>query len=360
MRKDVYAVIVAGGRGERFWPLSTAARPKQLLSLVGGKPLLAAAVELLDRLVQRENVFVVTGKDLVGKCRGAAPSIPPANMIGEPVGRDTAAAAALGAALVKARDPEAVFCVLTADHVIGDRGLFAGTLKSAFDMAAKNVLITIGMKPSWANTGFGYIEAGEKLAGPGRVKFFKARRFVEKPAPKTAARYIKAGNYYWNSGMFVWSVKAFERAVAAHCPALSGMMKSLEPAVAGPRLERALRAIYPGLKKISIDYALMERAKNVIMARGEFRWDDLGSWTALETHFAKDAAGNACSGAVESLDSSGNVVVAEQGMVALCGVRDMVVVRTGKATLVCPKDRAQDVKRLVELLRKKCLYDEVL
>ncbi len=360
MRRDVYAVILAGGRGERFWPLSTEGRPKQLIPLVGGRPLLAAAVDLVDGLVPRENVFVITGAQLVESCAEIAPSVPAANIVGEPVGRDTAAAITLGAALVKARDPASVFCVLTADHVVGDRAVFAATLESAVDMAASDFLVTIGMRPSWAHTGFGYIEAGERLPAAGRVEFFKARRFVEKPDANTAAGFLEAGNYYWNSGMFIWSLKAFERALAEHCPSLAGMLKSLVPVIAGGRLRKALGPIYPRLERISIDYALMEKAGNVIMAKGEFEWDDVGTWAALEDHLEKDAAANAVSGAVESLDSSGNVVVAEQGMVALCGVRDMIVVRTGKATLVCPKNRAQDVKRLVELLREKGSYDEVL
>ncbi len=351
MQSNAYAIILAGGKGERFWPMSTAARPKQLLSIVGGEPLVAAAVRRLNALIPADRVFVITRDEIVGAVRAAVPDLPAKNIIGEPVGRDTAAAITLGAALVKARDPDASFCVLTADHVIGDASLFNRTLSESFVIAASGVLVTIGMKPSFASIGFGYIEAGNPIAHPGETEFFKAKRFVEKPDIETAKRYLKLGSFYWNSGMFIWSVKTYEAALAAHCPALLDMMKKIEPMAGGPGLAGVLASVYPGLEKISIDYALMEKAGNVVMAKGVFEWDDVGSWTALENHIEKDAAGNATLGQVESIDSSGNVVVAEQGLVALCGVKDLVVVRTENATLVCPKDRAQDVKRIVELLK---------
>ncbi len=360
MQSNAYAIILAGGKGERFWPMSTAARPKQLLSIVGGEPLVATAVRRLNALIPADRVFVITRNEIVGAVRAAVPGLPAENVIGEPIGRDTAAAITLGAALVKARDPDASFCVLTADHVIGDAGLFNRTLGESFAVAASGFLVTIGMKPSCASTGFGYIEAGSSLAQPGETEFFKVKRFVEKPDSKTAERYVKSGSFYWNSGMFIWSVKTYEAALAAHCPALLDMMKEIEPAALGPGMAGAMASVYAGLEKISIDYALMEKADNIVMAKGVFEWDDVGSWTALENHIEKDSAGNAVLGQVESVDSSGNVVVADQGLVALCGVKDMVVVRTGNATLVCPKDRAQDVKRIVELIKTDERYRELL
>ncbi len=351
MQINVYAIILAGGKGERFWPMSTAARPKQILSLVGKEPLVAAATDRLRALMPPDRIFVITSADLVPAVRDVLPALPAGNIIGEPVGRDTAAAITLGAALVKARDPDASFCVLTADHVIGNARLFNSTFTDSFAMASSGVLVTIGMKPSFASTGFGYIQAGEALAHSGKTEFFKVKSFVEKPDLNTAERYVKSGSFYWNSGMFIWSVKTYEAALAAHCPALLKMLRKLESAAGGSELAAAMQAVYPGLEKISIDYALMEKADNIVMAKGVFAWDDVGSWTALENHLEKDADDNTVLGEVATIDSSGNVIIADQGLIALCGVNNMVVVRTGDATLVCPKDRAQDVKRIVELLK---------
>lgn len=353
MGRSRYAVILAGGKGERFWPMSTAVRPKQLLSLVGGRPLVAAAVERLDGLIPPERILVVTGAGLVESARAVLPCMPAENVIGEPVGRDTAAAVTLGAAMVKARDSDGAFCVLTADHVIGDTEIFIRTLSDAFDMAASDVLITIGIKPSFASTGFGYIEAGAPVERASKTKFFEVERFVEKPDAATAKRYVESGSYFWNSGMFIWSVKSYEAALAAHCPALSDMLNAVGPEVGGPRFAGITASVYAGLEKISVDYALMEKASNIVTAQGEFSWDDVGTWTALENHIERDGCGNVGLGAVEILDSSDNVVVSEQGLVALCGVRGLVVVRTADATLVCRKEKAQDVKRIVEILKRK-------
>ncbi len=358
MLKDAYAVILAGGRGERFWPLSTANQPKQLLSLVGNRPLIAAAVDRLRGLIPRDRVFIITLADLVAATHRAIPSFPRQNIIGEPVGRDTAAAITLGAACVKARDPRGVFCVLTADHVIGDLPVFRRTLKKAFQAAgAAHCLLTIGIRPTSPSTAFGYIETGPRLSRPGGVEVVCVRRFVEKPNPAAAARYLKTGRYFWNSGMFVWSVAAFEEALGRYRPPLRRLLQRLGPKLGGAAFAGWLKAEYEPLEKISVDYAILEKADNIVMAKGAFAWDDVGSWSAIEHHFAKDGAGNVILGRAEQLDASGNIVISRHGLVALLGVDDLVVVQTGNATLICPKQRAQDVKKMVELLRRKRHHD---
>lgn len=356
-----YAVILAGGKGERFWPLSTTRRPKQLLSLVGDEPLLAQAVQRLEGIIPTERICVITNADLVEPCRAAAPRLPPDHVIGEPVGRDTAAAVALGAAWVKAKDPYAVFAVLTADHVIGDLDVFRASLRESISLAqSQDVLITIGIKPNEPSTGYGYIEAGDHVAEHPPVQFLRAKRFVEKPNQVTAEAYLASGRFYWNSGMFIWSMKAFESAIRRHQPALGDLIDTLLPVMDTETMPTVLEKVYGGLKKISIDYALMEKADNIVMVRGTFAWDDVGAWSALEHHFDRNDDGNIAIGACEAVGAENNIVFSENRLTALVGVRDLVVVQSEGVTLVCSKERAQDIKKLVECLRQRGTYDAVL
>jgi len=356
-----YAVIMAGGKGERFWPLSTSKHPKQLLALVGDKPLIAQAVDRLEGFVPPENVFVVTNADLVDATRDAVPLLPPENIVGEPIGRDTAAAVACGGALVKARDEEGVFAVLTADQVMGDLDLFSATLKGGMDLAEQNdILVTIGIEPAYPSTGFGYIESGDTFATESGIEFRKANRFVEKPDEATATQYLETGRFYWNSGMFIWSVPSLEKAFAAHCPEMRELMDTLTGYAKDGKIVEGMDATYPDLGKISVDYALMEKADNIVMACGAFAWDDVGSWPALESHFEQDDGGNTRIGQVETLDANGNIILSKDRLTAVIGVKDLIVVQAEGVTLVCPKDRAQDIKQMVVALREKGGYDELL
>ncbi len=356
-----YAVIMAGGKGERFWPLSTSKHPKQLLALVGDKPLIAQAVDRLDGLVPPENVFVVTNADLVEATQAAAPLLPPENIVGEPIGRDTAAAVACGGALVKAKDENGVFAVLTADQVMGDLDLFSATLKSGMDLAEQNdILVTIGIKPTFPSSGFGYIESGDTFASMEGIEFRKAVRFVEKPDEATATEYLATGKFYWNSGMFIWSVQSLEKSFGAHCPEMLELMDTLTGYAKDGKIVEGMDATYPNLGKISVDYALMEKADNIVMACGTFAWDDVGSWPALESHFDQDESGNTKIGRVETLNADGNIVYSKDRLTAVIGVKDLIVVQADGVTLVCPKDRAQDIKQMVVELREKGTFDEFL
>ncbi len=356
-----YAVIMAGGRGERFWPLSTSKQPKQLLALVGDKPLIAQAVDRLEGLVPPENVFVVTNADLIDATRAAAPLLPPENIVGEPIGRDTAAAVACGGALVKARDENGVFAVLTADQVMGDLDVFVATLKGGMDLAEQNdILVTIGIKPTYPATGFGYIESGDDFQTAEQVEFRKADRFVEKPDESTAAEYVASGKFFWNSGMFIWSVPALEKAFGVHCPEMLELMSTLTGYAKDGKIIEGMDATYPSLGKISVDYALMEKADNIVMACGTFYWDDVGAWPALESHFEQDDDGNTRIGQVEALDAGGNIILSKDRLTAVIGVEDLIVVQAEGVTLVCPKDRAQDIKKMVVALREKGSYNELL
>jgi mannose-1-phosphate guanylyltransferase len=350
---ETYAVVLAGGRGERFWPLSTAAHPKQTVDLIGGKSLIRQAVERLSGFIPAERIFVVTGEALVGPLRVALPELKPEQVVGEPIPRDTAAACVLGTAIVRARDPRAVVCVLTADHVMYDIPIFQQTLRESAALAAREPrIVTIGIAPTFPSTGYGYIEAGKRMDTDGTIEFAAARRFVEKPALERASEYVLAGNYFWNAGMFVWSVPTFERALEQHRPQLQGLYRAAAAAGSGPALDAVMAAQYPGLEKISIDYAVMERADNIAVATGRFRWYDVGSWPALADHFPADADGNVCVGRCASLDAAANIVVSRERLTALIGVRDLIVVQAGNATLVCRRDRAQDVRALVRKLEE--------
>jgi len=356
-----YAVIMAGGRGERFWPLSTSKRPKQMLCLVGDKPLMAMSAERMAGLVPPERVIVVTGADLAAAAAAAAPGLPCTNIVGEPFGRDTAAACALGTALVRKRDPEGIVCILTADHIIKDAPRFREILAAAIGVAgAGDRLVTIGVEPAYPSTGFGYIEAGERVAAPGNVPFFRAKRFVEKPDRATAGKYLAAGSYCWNSGMFVWSCGLFLEELKKHRPPLARMVDAVTPAIGTPDFDRVLEAEYGKLERISVDYAIMEKTDRMVMARGAFGWDDVGSWPALQNHLDRDADGNVVTGKCEALDSSGNVVVSKERLTALIGVKDLVVVQAPGATLICRKDRAEEVKEMVKRLGAKPEYRDLL
>lgn len=354
MEKSTYAVIMAGGSGERFWPMSTPERPKQFVSLFGGKPLLRHAVERLDGLVPPERIFVVTAANLVEASRDACPALPPGNVVGEPCRRDTAAATALACGLVAARDPEAVVLLLTADQLMDSIPVFRRTLADAAGVAASSdSIVTIGIEPTFPATGYGYIECAETLPTGTVTLFCRTRRFVEKPDAARAAEYLARGGFYWNSGMFAWSVRTMARAIAEFAPALAPLLSLPSEASSPEALDAALAAIYPGLVKISIDYAVMEKHRNVLMARGTFGWDDVGSWPSLEKHFPQDACGNTLIGNATTLDSHRNIAVSENGhRIALLGVDDLVVVEVPGTTLVCHKSRAQDLKKLLASVGK--------
>jgi mannose-1-phosphate guanylyltransferase len=346
-----FIVIIAGGKGERFWPQSRAPRPKHLLPVVGTQPLLTQTIDRVKPLVPAKNIFVITSavqaKAVAQVCKG----IPAANIIAEPVGRDTAAAVGLAAALVGARDPEGIFAVLPADHVIHDGKSYATDLKAAFAAAeSAPVMVTIGIEPTEPATGFGYIQRGEKWKTFGRRPVYQVKRFVEKPAQAVAEGYLKSGDYVWNAGMFVWSVPVVETALAAHAPELDAALKPIRLALAKKRpLAAVMKKVYPTLPKISVDYALLEKSKNVVVLPSSFDWDDVGAWPAVVKHCKPDADGNVSRGLVVVEQGRNNLVFSEGGhLVTVIGVDDLIVVHTPDATLVVPKSKAQDIKALLK------------
>ncbi len=354
---------MAGGRGERFWPVSREATPKQLITLLGKRSFLQQAVDRVLPLVPLRNILIITNAVQAAAVRRQLPRLPKDNVIAEPVGRDTCAAVALGAAVVGARSADAVMAVLPADHVIPDPKGFQQVLADAFELAGRDeVIVTIGIKPSGPETGYGYIRHDLAAMRPAKgskrpaTKFFKAEQFVEKPPLPKAEEYVAAGNYRWNAGMFVWSFSTVARGLARHVPEMeAACQRWLLAARKGPvALRRLLARDYPEVQKISIDFALMEKAANVAVADGSFAWDDLGAWPALARHIPKDAAGNAAVGELVQVDSARNVIYdarsRNRSPITLVGVRDCIVVLADDSTLIASKAEAQKIKELVKTL----------
>jgi mannose-1-phosphate guanylyltransferase len=355
-----YVVIMAGGRGERFWPESRTARPKQLLPIVGEKAMLAQTIDRLAGLVPAEDVFVITNTEQRDAALEVCPELDPNKVIGEPVGRDTAAAVGLATVLVRREDPEAIFAMLPADAVIHDAAGLCATLESAFAAAeADPVLATIGITASFPATGYGYIQQGNSRGDSAGKAVYQVKRFVEKPDLATAQSYLQAGNYFWNAGMFIWSVSTIAAELEKSTPNLWQALQAIDQGLeAGQGIDALLAQHYPKLEKISVDYAIIEKANNVVMVESGFDWDDVGEWPAVSRHYPADEAGNVVRGSAELADASGNIVYSrdEKHLVALVGVENLIVVRTEDATLVCHKDKAQEIKDLVKKIGAKASY----
>lgn len=344
---NAYAIIMAGGSGERLWPLSTTERPKQFVSLFGGKPLIRHAVDRLNGLIPPERIFVITAKRLAAMTRRALPSVPACNIIGEPCRRDTAAAVAVACGLVKrCGGDDAVGCILTADHLISPFAAFRKTLKDAIRAASKtSSIVTIGIEPDRPAEEFGYIECGGEAALGVKSRVQRVKRFVEKPDAKTARGYLATNRFLWNSGMFIWRAATLEK---AFFDAAEDMLPMIEKVARLKDASAVMRREYPSLRRISFDYAVMEKCEDILVVSAGFKWDDVGSWLSAAKYLPHDGSGNARLGNAALLDVSGSVAVASGGhTVAMIGVKNLVVVHTAKATLVCPSDRLQDIRKLL-------------
>jgi len=346
----LHAVIMAGGSGTRFWPASRADRPKQFLPISGTRPMIAETYARLEGLVGPERVLVVTAEGQADLVRECLPAVPPENLLTEPEARNTAACIALAAFEIERRDPRGVQVILAADHVIEPVEDFRATLRAAARAAADGAhLITLGVRPDHPATGYGYLKAGEQVDLIEGHPVYEVSRFVEKPDRSTAESFLRSGRFYWNSGMFVWRTDAILAAFRHLMPAVHAGLRDA-------RTRAAVAAAYRGLESVPVDKGIMERSSNVRMLPIDYRWNDVGSWSALAGVLAPDAAGNwpALSEGARLIveDAEGCVAYAEgPELIALLGVRDLVVVRSGNATLVAPRDRAEEVKRLVERLR---------
>jgi mannose-1-phosphate guanylyltransferase len=344
--------------------------PKQLITLLGGRSFLQQAVDRVLPVVPAKNIYVITNTAQLAEVRRQLPKLPRANLIAEPCGRDTCAAVALGAALVGERSTRGVMAVLPADHVIPEEKKFQQVLSDAFDVAARGqVIVTIGIKPTEPATGSGYIQVGNQLPPPAGVKryktaFHKVERFVEKPPLEKAVEYVSSGHYRWNAGMFIWSFVTVTEGLEKHQPEMAEACRRWFKAAGTPRLAKVLAREYPEIKKISIDFALLEHARNVVVADGAFAWDDLGAWTALARHLKADPEGNCAVGDFIHVDAARNIVydarTRQRTPIAVVGLRDSIIVQTDDALLVAHKSQAQKIKDLVAKLAADKRYKQLV
>ena len=353
---NLVVVIMAGGAGTRFWPLSTEERPKQFLDLFGDRTLLQKSFDRVSDLVPPERILVLTNVAFVSMVNEQLPQIPVENIVGEPIRKDTAAAVALAAALCRKRFGNPVIATLTADHLIEPVDLFQQTLLSAARRAAEdNALYTFGIKPTHPATGYGYLERGSHIADDDGIEHFHLNRFKEKPDLETACHYIESGRFFWNSGMFVWTADAILKAIETHLPNHAKVLSDVVAFDKTPEWDHALKVAFELLDSVSIDFGVMEKVRNVCCVAARFSWLDVGGWLALKSCLPRDETGNYCRGKTLTLDATDNIVFCEnpEDTTVLIGVKDLVVVRAGPLTLITHKDRAEDLKKLVRSMGKE-------
>jgi mannose-1-phosphate guanylyltransferase len=345
---NVYVVIMAGGSGERFWPLSTPDSPKQFLRLLGGKSLIRRTAERLEPLIPMDRQMVVAGEGHLARIHEELPELPPANLVCEPVGRNTAACIGLTSLFLERRDPDAIVIVLPADHHIEEAAAFRVSLERAVTLAQeKGGTVVIGVKPDRPDTGYGYMQIGSEVL----QDVYPVLRFREKPDAETARHFVATGDYFWNTGIFIWQNRTLQQLLKIHLPAHWSGLDQIRSALGTPAYGDVLATVYPTLEKISVDSGVLEAAEDIWMVYGRFGWDDLGSWTALERLLTKDTADNIVVGRHVGLDTSQCIIYGQNAkLVATVGLRDLIIAETKHGLLICPKSRLQDIRELLTLI----------
>lgn len=345
----LYAIILAGGSGTRLWPRSRKANPKQMLDLISTRSMLQETYERVASRVPPENVFVITNREYVEQVRAQLPEVPAAQIIGEPEGRGTAPPAALAALLLRERDPEAITFVLPADHVIQRTAPFLAALQTAAELANQKFLVTLGVLPTYPETGYGYIEASGALERDEHAAF-QVHRFREKPNLETAQEFIERGHFYWNSGIFIWRADVILQAFQQHMPqTLAQLEKIVANGLAAPTLDTDWHA----LENETLDFGIMERASNVAMIPLDAGWSDVGSWTALYALMPHDEVHNAVQANHIGVNTRASFIYGGARLIATIGLENMIVVDTDDVLLICPQDHAQDVKKIVDELKRR-------
>ena len=349
----MFAVIMAGGKGSRFWPRSREKMPKHLLDIQRERTIIRETVDRIRPLVPPERTLIVTGRSHAAELIRQLPEIPAENILIEPVGRNTAPCIGLAALHIQKRVPDAVMLVLPSDHRIGDEITFRRVLDAAGKVAAEgNSLVTIGIRPTGPETGYGYIEQGDPFPVGGDGEIRRVRSIREKPPLEQAREFLRQGRFLWNSGMFVWKASTILGAIERFLPELHAGLLQIREALGTEREEEIVGEVYSAQKAVSIDYGVMEKAEDVLVVPGDFGWSDLGSWDALWEVSGKDENGNAVRGSFIGIDAGNSLVHSPGKLVALVGVRDLLVVETDDALLICRRGRSQDVRKVVEALEK--------
>lgn len=351
-KRHYYGLIMAGGRGTRFWPRSRRSRAKQVLRFFGERSLIQQTVDRLHPLIPPERIWVLTNEYLRAEIVRQLPEVPKRQILAEPAQRNTAPCIGLAAHVLLALDPHAVMGVFPADHIVGKPGRYRRLLAPAFRAAANGEMVVLGIQPRWPETGYGYIEFSDGVR-PGAARVWPVLQFREKPDLETARQFVAAGRFCWNAGMFFWRADVYLDALRRHLPKTASLLESLPP-FGRRRFAEKLGDVYPLCENISVDYAVMEKAAKVCgVVSDDIGWNDVGSWNAVYQLLPRDAAGNAVRGDVIVESSAGNYVDSDGRLVALVGVRDLVVVDTADALLVADRHQSQKVGEMVRLLEKK-------
>jgi len=351
MREHVYVVIMAGGKGERFWPLSTPKEPKPFLEILGSRTMIQQTVDRVLPWVPPTQILVVLGKEHLALAREQLSHLPARNFIVEPMGRDTAACIGLASLQVEKQDSEAVMVVIPSDHYIPDSDKFLNTLFTAVEAAQQgSYVLTLGIRPTRPETGYGYILIGDRKMTLRDQEVFHVKKFVEKPDLPTATKYVEEGRYYWNSGMFVWRNKTIQNLLNLHLPALWQGLERIKPHLGNPEEEEVLKREFQQFQRISIDFGVLEKASDVLMIPADFRWDDVGTWKALDRVLPADADGNIVVGQHLGVDTRGCIIYAKDTFISTFGISDLVIVSYQGKTLICHKEAAPDLKKLLQRL----------
>lgn len=346
---ELYAVIMAGGVGSRFWPRSKERKPKQLIRIAGENTMIQDTVKRLNGLVKKENIFVITNKIQKLRVKEQLPEIPEENIIDEPFGKNTAACIGLASVLIKSKNQEAVTITLPSDHLIKDDEQFRECLSTAANFAFKSKgLVTIGITPTRPETGYGYIQFDEDGV---EKNIFKVLTFAEKPNLATARRFLESGDFLWNSGIFIWRVDSILNEIKKYLPDLYEGLETLEPSINTPDFEKQLVQVYGQLRSISIDYGVMENSDNVYLTKADFYWNDVGNWEAVYEISDKNEEGNALIGDVYTQNTFGSYIFSPRKFTATIGVENLIVINTNEALLVCHRNNAQDVRQIVDYLK---------
>ena len=348
----MHVLIMAGGYGKRFWPRSRDKNPKQFLSIFGQKSLLEDTVSRIAPLAKEENIFIVTNSAYKRKTIDLLGNIPKENIISEPIGRDTAACIGLGAVFMKKHDRNDVQVVLPADHLIENVSAFREVIKKAARVAQeKNCLVTIGIKPTYPNTGYGYIQYSTDKNESDNI--YKVKTFAEKPNLETAQRFLESGDFLWNSGIFIWKIDTILNQIETHLPELYDGLMEIEKNIDKKNVGAVIKKVYSRIRNISIDYGIMEKAKDVYVIKSDFGWSDIGSWAEVHRLGEKDSRQNVIQGNAILRESTGNLVIGKKKLITGIGLNDMIIIDTDDILLVCPKSECQNVKELVDYIKRK-------